>query len=142
MWKERRSIANKEEAQLRGITYLEPYFKVTFTTPEQHNGWAYGGALQRVYAGSRAGSPDLGKLSQVDHVPETLDAKKLESGKKAWDYVKTNCNCQRFLNSRCRLYTAGTFLIRMEREGEFYTITEKWNGRNRTIRTCLKTNSI
>ena len=36
--------SNKEEAQLRGITYLEPYFKVTTTTPEQYNGWAYGGA--------------------------------------------------------------------------------------------------
>ncbi|MBK8425761.1 MAG: hypothetical protein IPL27_07170 [Lewinellaceae bacterium] len=66
---------NKEEAQLRGITYLEPYFKVTSTTPEQHNGWAYGGALQRVYAGSRAGSPDLGKLSQFTMFLKTLDAK-------------------------------------------------------------------
>ncbi len=116
---------NKEEAQLRGITYLEPYFKVTSTTPEQHNGWAYGGALQRVYAGSRAGSPDLGKLSQFTMFLKTLDAKKLESGKKAWDYVKTNFATANGSLGDAAFTLLEHFLFRMEREGEFYTITEK-----------------
>lgn len=117
--------SNKEEAQLRGITYLEPYFKVISTTPEQHSGWAFGGALQRVYAGSRTNSPDLGKLSQFAMFLKTLDHKKLESGKKAWDYVKSN-----FASANGPLGDAVFILLeqclfRMEREGEFYTITEK-----------------
>lgn len=116
---------NKEEAQLRGITYVEPYFNVTSTTPDQHTGWAYGGALQRVYAGSKANSPDLGKLTQFTTFLKTLDAKKLESGKKAWDYVKAN-----FADAKGSLADAAfvlleQYLFRMEREGEFYTITEK-----------------
>lgn len=117
--------ANKEEAQLRGITYLEPYFKVTSTTPEQHNGWAYGGALQRVYAGSRANSPDLGKLTQFTMFLKTLDAKKLESGKKAWDYVKTNFPSANGSLSDAAFILLEKYLFRMEREGAFYTITEK-----------------
>ncbi len=116
---------NKEEAQLRGITYLEPYFKVTSTTPEQHNGWAYGGALQRVYSGSRANSPDLGKLSQFTMFLKTLDAKKLESGKKAWDYVKTNFGSANGSLGDAAFTLLEQYLFRMEREGEFYTITEK-----------------
>ncbi|HPI08114.1 MAG TPA: SH3 domain-containing protein [Saprospiraceae bacterium] len=116
---------NKEEAQLRGITYLEPYFKVTSTTPEQHNGWAYGGALQRVYAGSRANSPDLGKLSQFTMFLKTLDAKKLESGKKAWDYVKSNLGSANGSLADATFILLDQYLFRMEREGEFYTLTEK-----------------
>jgi hypothetical protein len=116
---------NKEEAQLRGITYLEPYFKVTSTTPEQHNGWAYGGALQRVYAGSRPNSPDLGKLSQFTMFLKTLDAKKLESGKKAWEYVKTNLGSANGSLADATFILLEQYLFRMEREGEFYTLTEK-----------------
>lgn len=116
---------NKEEAQLRGITYLEPYFKVTSTTPEQHNGWAYGGALQRVYAGSRPNSPDLGKLSQFTMFLKTLDAKKLESGKKAWDYVKFNLSSATGSLADATFILLEQYLFRMEREGEFYTLTEK-----------------
>lgn len=56
--------ANKEEVTLRDIPYNEPYFKVTSTTPEQHNGWAYSAALIPVYAGLAAcytaGIPFLG----------------------------------------------------------------------------------
>lgn len=117
--------ANKEEAQLRGITYLEPYYKVTSTTPEQHNGWAYGGALQRVYAGSRANSPDLGKLTQFTTFLKTLDAKKLASGKKAWDYVKSNFASANGSLGDAAFILLEQYLFRMEREGEFYTITEK-----------------
>lgn len=117
--------SNKEEAQLRGITYLEPYFKVTTTTPEQYNGWAYGGALHCVYAGSRANSPDLGKLSQFTMFLKTLDAKKLESGKKAWDYVRSNFTGTSGTLADAVFILLQQYLFRMEREGEFYTITEK-----------------
>lgn len=130
--------ANKEEAQLRGITYLEPYIKVTSTTPEQHNGWAYGGALLRVYAGSRANSPDLGKLSQFTMFLKTLDAKKLESGKKAWDYVKANFSAANGSLGDAALVLLEQFLFRMEREGEFYTITEKMEWKEQDYRDIFE----
>lgn len=56
--------ANKEEVTLRDVPYNEPYIKVTSTTPEQHQGWAYGAALKPIYAGPRNTSPELGRLSQ------------------------------------------------------------------------------
>ena len=114
---------NKEEVMLRGITYLEPYFKVV--TKEQKTGWAYSGALQRIYTGSRTGIPDLEKISQLTGFLKTLDTKKLDSGKKAWDFVNAN-----FANASGPLADAAfilleEFLFRMEREGEYYTMTEK-----------------
>jgi len=120
--------ANKEDAELRGISYTEPYFKVTSTTPEQHNGWAYGGALQRVYAGSRTTSPDLGKLTQLTSFLKTLNAKKLDSGKKAWDYVTANFSDSKGTLADAAFILLEGFLSRMEREGEFYKMTEnfKW----------------
>ncbi len=129
---------NKEEAQLRGITYLEPYFKVTSTTPEQKNGWAYGGGLQQVYAGSRANSPDLGKLSQFTTYLKSLDAKKLESGKKAWDYVKTNLSDVKGSLGDAVFSLLEQYLFRMEREGEFYTMTEKMNWKEEDYRNIFE----
>lgn len=117
--------ANREEANLRGLTWNEPYLKVSTTAPEPRTGWAYGGALRRVYAGARSNIPDLDKLSQLSSFLKTLNAKKLESGKKAWDYVNTN-----FANASGPLADAAFvlfegFLRRMEGEGEFYKMTEK-----------------
>ncbi len=117
--------ANKEKATLRGIEWDEPYYKVTSTTPEQHTGWAYGGALQRVYSGPRATSPDLGKLSQLSMFLNTLDVKKLDSGKKAWDYVKANLADSKGTLADASLVLLENFLFRMETEGEFYKLTEK-----------------
>lgn len=120
--------ANKEEVTLREIPYNEPYFKVTTTTPEQLNGWAYSAALKPVYAGSRATSPDLGRLSQLSAFLKTLNVTKLDSGKKAIDYVNSN-----FSNASGTLADAAfilleNFLFRMETEGNFYSLTEsvKW----------------
>ncbi len=117
--------ANKEKATLRGIEWDEPYYKVTSTTPEQHTGWAYGGALQRVYGGPRATSPDLGKLTQLSMFLKTLDVKKLESGKQAWDYVKSNLADSKGTLSDAAFILLENFLFRMETEGEFYKMTEK-----------------
>lgn len=111
---------NKEEATLRGITYTEPYLEVVSTTPEQHKGWAYKGALQLVYAGARANSPDLGKLSQLTTFLKTLNAKDINSGKKAWDYVKTNLSDANGPLADAAYVLLERFLNRMEAEGEFY----------------------
>ena len=116
---------NKEEVILREIPYNEPYFKVTSTTPEQHNGWAYSAALVPVYAGPRATSPDLGRLIQFSTFLKTLNFKKLDSGKKAWDYVNQNLSGAQGTMADAAFILLERFLFRMETEGEFYTMTEK-----------------
>jgi hypothetical protein len=116
---------NKEEVTLRGIPFNEPYFKVTSTTPEHSKGWAYSAGLLPVYAGSRTTLPDLGKLSQFSNFLKTLNVKKLESGKKAWDYVLQNLgNVQGTLADGAYIMLEH-FLFRMEAEGDFYNQTEK-----------------
>ncbi len=120
--------ANKEKATLRGIEWNEPYFKVASTTPQRHTGWAYGGALQRVYSGPRATSPDLGKLAQLSMFLKTLDPKKLASGQQAWNYVQTNFASSKGTLADAAFLLLESFLFRMETEGEFYKMTEsvKW----------------
>jgi len=116
---------NKEEVTLRGIPFNEPYFKVTSITPEQSKGWAYSAGLLPVYAGSRATLPDPGKLSQFSGFLKTLNVKKLESGKMAWDYVVQNLgNAQGTLADGAYIMLEH-FLFRMEAEGDFYNQTEK-----------------
>jgi len=117
--------ANKEEVTLRGIPYNEPYFKVTSTTPEQHNGWAFSAALVPVYAGPRATSPDLGKLVQFSSFLKTLNVKKLNSGKKAWEYVSQNLGNAQGTLADATFILLERFLFRMETEGNFYELTEK-----------------
>lgn len=117
--------ANKEDATIRNIPMTEPYFKVVSTTPEQFTGWAFGGALQRVYAGPRSSSPDLGRLSQFTMFLKTLNVKKVDSGKKAWDYVQTNLGSISGTTADAVFILLENFLRRMEFEGEFYTMTEK-----------------
>ena len=116
---------NKEEITLRDVFYNEPYIKVISTTPEQHTGWAYGGALNAIYAGPRHIAPDLGRLSQLAAFLKTLNVEKLDSGKKAIDYVHTN-----FANASGTLADAAfimlqNFLFRMEIEGDYYAQTER-----------------
>jgi hypothetical protein len=116
---------NKEEVSLRGIPYNEQYVKVISTTPQQHAGWAYGGALNLVYAGERANSPDLGKLSQLTLFLKTLNAKKLESGKKAWDYARQHFATANGTLADAACILLADFMFHMEAEGGFYTLTEK-----------------
>ncbi len=117
--------ANKEEVTLRGIPFNEPYFKVTSTTPEQYTGWAYSAGLVPVYAGPRATIPDLGKLSQFSMFLKKLDVKKLDSGKKAWDYVSQNLAGAQGTLADATFILLEKFLFRMETEGNFYELTEK-----------------
>lgn len=114
----------KEEAVLRGIPYTDVFLKVTSTTPEQHNGWVFAPALIPVYAGTTQSSPDLGKLSQLTQFLKTLNTKKIESGKKAWDYVATNYSDSNGALADAVFILLEHFLTRMEIEGEFYTQTE------------------
>lgn len=117
--------ANKEEATLRGMTYLEPYHKVATLSPEPKTGWAFGGGLLRLYAGSRAGIPHLDQLRQLTGLLKTLDAKNLESGKKAWDEVSARFGSANGALADAAFILLEQFLFRMEREGEYYTLTEK-----------------
>lgn len=120
--------ANKEEVTLRDIPYNEPYFNVKTTTPAQVQGWAFSAALEPVYAGSRTTSPDLGRLSQLSAFLKTLKPTKLESGKKAIDFVKTNFATASGTLADAAFILLQNFLFRMEIEGSFYTLTEsiKW----------------
>lgn len=120
--------ANKEEATLRGISWTEPYFEIKSPTAGQPNGWAYSGALQPIYAGQRTGSPDISKLGQLNAHLKTLNTKQLESGKKAWDFVKTNFASTTGSTADAAFILLEKFLSRMEHEGEYYKLTEefKW----------------
>jgi hypothetical protein len=117
--------SNMEEITLRGIPYKDAFYKVTSTTPEEHTGWAFGGALLPVYAGSRANSPDLGKLVQFKTFLNGLNKKDLNSGKKAWDYVLANFADASGPLADAAYILTDAFFSRMEVEGEFYVITEK-----------------
>jgi hypothetical protein len=78
-----------------------------------------------VYTGSRSIAPDLGKLTQFSAFLKTLNVKKLDSGKKAWDYVSQNLgNAQGTLADAVYIMLEH-FLFRMEAEGNFYEQTEK-----------------
>jgi hypothetical protein len=121
---------NKEEATIRNIPMEEPFYEVISTTPEQYKGWAFGGALLRVYAGPRATAPDLGQLSQYTLLLRTLNIQKLESGKKAWDYIDMH-----FKNAKGTLadavYIISLQLLRnMQFEGNMYNFTEKIDWKN------------
>jgi len=116
--------ANKEEAVFRGISWTEPYHAITFPLGTQSVAWAHGGALQPIYAGNRAGSPDIGKLSQLSNYLKTLNTKQLGSGKKAWNFVKTNFATASSTTADAVFILLERFLNRMEVEGEYYKMTE------------------
>ncbi len=116
--------ANKEEATLREIPYNEPYYKVKSTSTGQQAGWAYSAALKPVYAGSRATSPDIPRLTQLSAFLKTLNPAKLESGKKAVDYVKTNLAGATGTLADGTFILLESFLSRMEMEGSFYNLTD------------------
>lgn len=115
----------KVDVKLRGILYNDVFYKVSTTTPEQHSGWVFGGAISPVYAGAKANSPDLGKLSQFNTFLVGLNTKELSSGKKAWDYVTTNFADANGTMADAAYILLSKFLTRMEYEGEFYTLTDK-----------------
>ena len=115
---------NKEAATLRGIPYDEPYFQVK-SSDYKHLGWVYSAALEPVYAGSRATSPDLNRLSQLSKFLTALDPTKLENGKKANDFVKTNLASASGTLADAAFILLENFLSRMEIEGNYYEQTER-----------------
>jgi hypothetical protein len=121
---EGKASPNTEEIELRGVLFNEPYYEVTGTTPEQHKGWAYGGGLRLVYTGSAEKSPDLGKLTQLANHFKSLDVKKLESNKKAWDYLTANFADASGASADAAYIMYEGFSRRMQFEGELYKITE------------------
>jgi hypothetical protein len=117
--------SNKETATIRGMELTEPFIQISSNSPEVQQGWAFGGALQTIYAGSKTNSPDLVKLGQLGTFLSTLNPKKLDSGKKAWDYVKSNFADINGSLADAALILLEKFMRRMEFEGEYYNITEK-----------------
>ncbi|MBN8677068.1 MAG: SH3 domain-containing protein [Chitinophagales bacterium] len=117
--------ANKEEVTLRNIPFNEPYFKVKTTTNPPQEGWVFSAALVPVYAGAQSTSPDIGKLSAFSRFLSTLDPKKLENGKKAWDDVRQNFSNVQGVNADGVFILLERFLFRMETDGDYYTLTEK-----------------
>jgi hypothetical protein len=117
--------STKEEATIRNVTMMEPFCEVVSTTPEQLKGWAYRGALLQVYAGSKADSPDLGKLVQFANYLTPLGVQSPENGKKAWDYVKTNFADAKGSLADAAYYILEYYLRRIETENELYTQTEQ-----------------
>lgn len=82
--------SEKQQIEINGMGYDDPWFEVVSTTPEQQRGWLYGAGVLRVYAGARTVSPDLGKLTQFSMALKKLDPKKVDSGKAAWQFVRAN----------------------------------------------------
>ncbi len=119
--------SNREEANLRGIPYNEPYIRVATSAAEQRTGWAYGGALIPVYAGAIAGSPDSAVLSQLAGFLKMLNTKKLDSGKEAWNYAEKNLANTSGTTADAAFILLERFFRRLEAEGELYTLTEKQN---------------
>lgn len=115
---------NREAATLRGIPYNEPYFQVK-SSDYQHLGWVYSAALEPVYAGSRATSPDMNRLSKLSTFLKSLDVTRLENGKKASDYVKTNLASASGTLADAAFILLENFLSRMEIEGNYYEQTER-----------------
>ncbi len=132
--------SNQEEVTLRGIPYKDNFYKVTSTTPGQPAGWAFGGALIPVYAGSKANSPDLGKLKQFTTFLKGLNKKDINSGKKAWDYVQSNFTDANGPIADAVYILTDEFFKRMEIEGEFYSMTEKVDWKPEDYETIYKGN--
>lgn len=121
--------SNQDEVELRGISVKAPYYRLNAPAA----GWAFGGALIQLYAGTRAGAPDWQSLTTLATFLKGLNAKSLDSGGKAWAYVE-----QHFNNANGPLADAVFILLeqffrRLEREGSFYTMTEKVNWTDQDI---------
>jgi len=116
---------NQEEIELRGIPYRAPYYQVTALSGDKPSGWAFGGALVCVYAGSRKDSPDAARIGAFAEYLKTLDPKDIASGGKAWGFVETELADASRPLADAAFILLERFLRRMEMEGEFYKMTEK-----------------
>ncbi|MFZ4477686.1 MAG: SH3 domain-containing protein [Saprospiraceae bacterium] len=118
--------AQKEEVELRGRLWLEPYYLVM--APNKQKGWLYGGGLLRVYSGDGKQVPNNSVLEDFSKKLAALDVKQVESGKTASSIAQAA-----FSNADVPTADAGSLLLenfwkRMLFEGELYRYTEnaKW----------------
>ncbi len=116
---------NQEEIELRGIPYRAPYYQVTALSADKPSGWAFGGALTCVYAGSRKDCPNAVRIGAFTEYLMTLDPKDIASGGKAWGFVETELADASRPLADAAFILLERFLHRMETEGEFYKMTEK-----------------
>ena len=117
----------KFDAMLGGIGWHEPFLKVMHLTPEQKSGWVFGGAVESLYAGPRAGSPNLGDLANFGSHLAKLDLKNLDSGAKAWAYVRQHHAATTGALADAIYLMLERFLSRLDAENNLYELTEKMN---------------
>lgn len=115
---------NQEEIELRGIPYRAPYYQVTALSGEKPSGWAFGGALTCVYAGTRKDSPDAARIGAFAEYLKALNPKDIAAGGKAWAFVETELADASRPLADAAFVLLERFLRRMETEGEFYKLTE------------------
>ena len=120
--------SNQDEVDLRGISIRAPYFQVV--SSDGKSGWTFGGALTCVYAGPKKGSPDHDRLEQLAQYLKSLNTKKLDSGEAAWAYVEKNFGDTQGALNDASFFLLEQFMNRMEREGEYYTLTDGYNWSN------------
>lgn len=119
--------ANEDEVALRGISIKAPYYRVTSTTTGNPSGWAFGGALLQVYAGSRTGAPNRQPITDLAVYLKGLNTKSADSGGKAWAYAEQHFSTATGPLADAAFVVLEQFFRRLEREGAFYTLTEKVN---------------
>ncbi|MCC6412387.1 MAG: SH3 domain-containing protein [Saprospiraceae bacterium] len=113
----------EETVELRGIPMKSHYYKVRNAAGK--DGWVFGAAVQVIYAGTSTGSPGLEKLQTLSSFLNGLNAKKLDSGKKAWEYVRKMPAENNPAANDAAFVLLESFLRRMELEGDFYALTDK-----------------
>lgn len=116
--------SNRAEATLGKVMWIEPFYKVNQVSSGA-SGWIFGGGVQTVYAGSKASAPDVKRLGAFTSYLKTLPVTKLESGKKAWEFVRANLADVKGSLADATMVVLERFLRRMDAEGEFYNILEK-----------------
>lgn len=114
----------QDEVELRGISIKAPYLQVTALSGDKPKGWAFGGALTPVYAGTRAGMPDTERIAAFAAYLKTLDPKTLNSGGMAWQYAEENFSDVPQPLADAVFVLLERFLRRMETVGELYKLTE------------------
>lgn len=119
--------AQKVEATLGGVTWTEPFYSVSQVGGAAKSGWIFGGGIQTIYAGPKAGAPDLVRLTRFAELLKTLKVNNLESGKVAWDYVRANFSDAQGATADAALVMLERFGRRLVAEGNFYSSLEKIN---------------
>lgn len=128
--------ANKEQVTLRGMIYNEGYAKVKGYSASGAAGWAYNGALQKIYIGQAANRPDTAQLTAFNTFLRGLDSKQIGSGKKLWDYLAEHAPQGSLADAFYVL--SERFLKRMELEGAYYKVTENMRWSNKDMEDISK----